>query len=394
MQTVRVGIVGAGMAGAFHVECLRRVYGVQVEIAGVTSLRAESRQAFGAKHGVPVYNSLEAMLDHVDVVDICSPPAAHAGGMLLAAQEGKHLICEKPLTGYFGPEGDESFRGNVYPKAEMLESVLATLEEIARVVGRTGKTFGYAENFVYGPAIQKERQVVEHSKAMILRMLGEESHNGSHAPYYGIWRFGGGGSFIGKGCHPLGAILYLKRVEGLARFGRPIRPASVSARTHELTRLPSYEDRGFIRTNYLDIEDSGWMHVVFEDGTFGDVVTGEVVLGGIYDYVEVFANNHRTRCRLSPTDLTDLYNPKGEQLQGLYLMEKISTQEGWVNAAPDENFTMGYQAEIQDFIACAADGTQPQSDLGLAIDCTAAIYAAYLSAERKGAEVEIPRVEV
>jgi len=382
------------MAGAFHVECLRRVYGVTVEIAGVTSLRAERRQAFGEKHGIPVYDSLEAMLDCVDVVDICSPPAAHFDGMIAAAQAGKHLICEKPLTGYFGPQGDDSFRGNVFPKALMLEEVLRTLEELAAVVGKTGKSFGYAENFVYGPAIQKERAVVEHSKAMLLRMLGEESHNGSHAPYYGSWKFGGGGSFIGKGCHPLGAILYLKRVEGLARLGKPIRPVAVTARTHELTRLPGYEDRGFIRTDYLDIEDCGWMHVVFDDGAFGDVITGEVVLGGIYDYVEVFANNHRTRCRLSPTNLTDLYNPKGSELEGLYLMEKISTQEGWVNAAPDENFTMGYQAEIQDFIECAATGRQPQSDLPLAIDCTAAIYAAYLSAERKGAEVEIPQVTV
>jgi len=359
MPQLRVGIVGAGMAGAFHVECLRRVYGVNVEIAGVTSLRAESRQAFGAKHGIHVHDSLEAMLESVDMVDICSPPAAHAGGILQAARAGKHLICEKPLTGYFGPVGDESFRGNVFPKARMLEEVLQTLEELAAVVGKTGKSFGYAENFVYGPAIQKERQVIEHSKAMVLRMLGEESHNGSHAPYYGIWKFGGGGSFIGKGCHPLGAILYLKRVEGLARLGKPIRPVAITARTHELTRLPGYEDRGFIRTDYLDIEDSGWMHVVFEDGTFGNVITGEVVLGGIYDYVEVFANNHRTRCRLSPTNLTDLYTPRGSELDGLYLMEKISTQEGWVNAAPDENFTMGYQAEIQDFIECAATGRQP-----------------------------------
>lgn len=50
---------------------------------------------------------------------------------------------------------------------------------------------------------------------------------------------------------------------------------------------------------------------------------------------------------------------------------------------------MGYQGEIQDFVACAVNGTAPQSDLGLALDTTAAIYAAYVSAEQRGAEVEI-----
>ncbi|MHB9134408.1 MAG: Gfo/Idh/MocA family protein [Armatimonadota bacterium] len=392
MSGLRVGIVGAGMAASYHVECLRRVYGVPVEIAGVTSLRAESRQAFGEARDIPVYDSLEAMLLHVDLVDICSPPSAHRDGILLAAKAKKHLIVEKPLTGFFGFRDDEEFRGDTYPKAEMLREVVEVLQELAEVVGEAGISFGYAENFVYGPAIQKEREVLERTGAQILRMLGEESHNGSHSPVYGIWRYAGGGSLIGKGCHPLGALLYLKRCEGLARDGKPIRPVAVTSRTHELTRLPAYEDRGFIRTDYHDIEDSGWMHVIFADGTFGDVVTGEVTLGGIYDYVEVFANNHRARCRLSPTNLLDMYNPKDEQFHGIYLMEKLSSTEGWNSAAPDENLTMGYQAEIQDFITSAAAGHQPQSDLALAIDTTATIYAAYLSAERKGAEVEVPLI--
>jgi hypothetical protein len=33
---------------------------------------------------------------------------------------------------------------------------------------------------------------------------------------------------MGKGAHPLTAVLYLKRIEGVTRDGRPIRPATVS----------------------------------------------------------------------------------------------------------------------------------------------------------------------
>ena len=82
--------------------------------------------------------------------------------------------------------------------------------------------FGYAENFVYTPSVQKEREVVEKTDAQVLRMMGEESHNGSHSPVYGVWRYQGGGSLIGKGCHPLTGMLYLKRVEGMAHNGKPI----------------------------------------------------------------------------------------------------------------------------------------------------------------------------
>lgn len=392
-KKIRVGLVGTGFAGEFHAENLRRVYGVELEIAGVTSARAASREAFGRKYGIPVYDSAEAMFGAIDLLDICSPPYAHESVILAAARAGLDIICEKPLTGCFGDGGATAdFYGNRAPKSPMLREVLERLRRIAAAVNEAGVMFGYAENFVYAPGIQKEREVLEKTGAQILRMTGEESHNGSASGVYGIWSQAGGGSLIGKGCHPLGGMLYLKRVEGLARDGRPIRPATVSARVHELTRLPGYRDAGSIRTDYRDIEDYGFMHVTFDDGTVADVITSEVVLGGIYDYIEVFANNHRARANLSPANLMDVYSPREETLREVYTMEKISTKAGWSPVAPSEAFTMGYGGEIQDFIASAAAGRQPQSDLALACDTTATIYAAYLSAERGGAEVPVEQI--
>lgn len=391
MTALRIGIVGTGMAGRFHVQCLRRVYGTTINLAGVTSRRKQSREAFGKEHGIAVYADIEAMLDEVDLIDICSPPYAHEAGILAAAKAGKAIICEKPLTGYFGPPGaDENYRGDTDSKRRMLTAAVASMRRIAAAVRKNQVVFGYAENFVYAPSVQKEREIIVQSGAQVLRMTGEESHNGSASPVYGIWRFAGGGSLIGKGCHPLGGMLYLKRAEGYARRGRPIRPRRVCARTHQLTRIPGYQNKKLLRTDYHDIEDYGFMHVTFEDSTVADVITSEVVLGGIYDYLEVFANNHRTRCRISPTGMVDAYNPRGEQFKDIYLIEKGSTKEGWSPAAPDESFTMGYQAEMQDFITCAQSGGRPQSDLDLALDTTAVVYAAYLSDEKKGAEVEVP----
>ena len=43
----------------------------------------------------------------VDAVDLCVPTHLHEEMILLAAEAGKHVICEKPLTGYFGGETDE-----------------------------------------------------------------------------------------------------------------------------------------------------------------------------------------------------------------------------------------------------------------------------------------------
>ena len=391
MAALRVGIVGTGFAGKFHLESLRQVHGLDVQVTAVTSLRSASRQAFADQHGLTACDSVEAMLPHVDVLDICSPPSAHDEAMFAAAAAGKHMICEKPLSGYFGPEGcGEEYRGDRDPKEPMLETVVERLTRLAEAIRGSGAVFGYAENFVYAPAIQKEREIVEKTDAQLLRMIGEESHNGSGSPVYGIWRFQGGGSLMGKGCHPLSALLYLKRVEGLARDGKPIRPKTVTCRCERLTGLPAYQDKGFIRTEYHDTEDHCLAHITFEDGTVGDILSGEIVLGGIYNYVEIFANNHRTRCNLSPVAMVDTFNPSGRQYADVYTVEKISTKEGWTSLAPDENYSLGYIPEMQDFLTCAATGGKPQSDLELALDTITTIYAAYVSDEKRGAETDVP----
>src|SRR5262245_14335173 len=380
---IRIGVAGTGFAGRFHLENFADTGG---QVVGATSLRSESRDGFAARYGVRSFASVAEMLPEIDVLDICTPPSSHSEYILQAAAAGKHVIVEKPFTGFYGsPERHD--------KRRMLEEVIVESRRLRDAVRSAGIILGYAENFVYAPSIQKEREIIEKTRAQILRMTGEESHNGSHSPVYGVWSIQGGGSLIAKGCHPLGAILYLKRKEGLARAGKPIRPVTVSARTHSITRLPAFEDRGFLRTQYQDTEDYALLHVVFEDGMVADIMTSELVLGGIYDFVEVFANNHRTRCRMSPVNVIDVYNPKHEQFKDLYLVEKISSNEGWIPASPEEGWSLGYGKELRNFVESVRSGRAPESDLDLAIDTTLTLYAGYVSADEKGTEVTVPWLE-
>jgi len=382
VNPIRIGIAGTGFAGRFHLENFPES-GVQV--VGVTSSRTESRNAFASKHGLRSFATVSEMLPEIDVLDICTPPSSHGPYILEAAAAGKHVIVEKPFTGFFGSP-------DLHNKRQMLEGVVEETRRLRDAVNKAGIILGYAENFVYAPSIQKEREIIEKTRAQILRMVGEESHNGSHSPVYGIWSIQGGGSLIAKGCHPLGAILYLKRKEGLARTGVPIRPAAVSARTHSITRLPAFEDKGFLRTKYQDTEDYSMLHVVFDDGMVADMIASELVLGGIYDFVEVFANNHRTRCRMSPVNVLDVYNPKHEQFKDLYLVEKISSNEGWIPASPEEGWSLGYGHELKNFVEAIRSGRPPESDLDLAIDTTLTLYAGYVSADDKGREVAVPKL--
>ena len=381
MARVRIGIVGSRFAAHLHLLAYRRVYGVDLHLAGVTSPTAEKREAFARETGATPYASLAAMLPHVDVVDVCSPPVTHEPVALEAIDAGKHVIVEKPFTGAFEKSGGAE---------GLLKSALASADRIVRAARQRGVVLAYAENWIYAPAVQKEREIIEKTGAQILWMMGGESHSGSHSPVYGIWKHAGGGSLVGKGCHPLTACLYLKQIEGRARDGRPLRPASVSCRVHEITRLPGFRDRGFLRTDYDDVEDYSQRHVTFDDGTVADVYATELVLGGVHNWLDVFANNHRTSCRLNPVNLLDTYNPEAAQLDDVYVVEKIGTKEGWSHPAADEEWQQGFYAEIQDFMECCASGRRPQSSALVAHDTVATLYAGYVSAQRKGQDVPVP----
>ena len=388
-EPIRVGIVGAGFAARFHLLNLRRVHGVAITIAGVTSRSPQTRDAFAREFGVASFDTIDALFDAADVIDLCSPPSTHEALALEALRRGRHIIVEKPFTGYFG-DGAADFRGDSSSKEPMLRAAAESCNRILDAAQATGRTICYAENWIYAPAVQKEREIVTKSGAQILWMIGNQSHSGSHSPYYGQWRYSGGGSIVGKGCHPLSTALYLKRAEGLARNNTPIRPSTVSARTHAITRLPGYRDAGFLRGGYRDIEDYGQMHVTFSDGTVADIFSSELVLGGVSNWLEVMANNHRTRCHLNPIDALTTFNPAPDAFRDIYLTEKIETKLGWSHPAPDEAWQHGYPQEFQDFMESLAGGREPMAGAELARDTVATLYAGYVSAERKGAEVEIP----
>jgi len=389
-QTIRVGIVGSRYAAEFHYTAYQKVTGISVKVAGVTSLTKEHREEFAEKRGIKAFHSIDEMFPEVDVIDVCTPGYVHESVSVAALEAGKHVVVEKPFTGYYGPSGDETFKGNSFPKKKMLEEAVASSKRIIAAALKSGKKLCYAENWVYAPAVQKEAEILTKSGGQILWALGDQSHSGSPSPAYGIWRLSGGGSVVGKSCHPLSAILYLKGIEGIAQHGKAIRPKAVSARTHEITRNPHFMNKGFLRTDYKDIEDYCQIHVTFGDGMVADVFASEIVMGGVHNWIEIFANNHRTRCNLSPINAMELYNPREEQLADVYIVEKIGTKQGWSTPAPDENFMFGYPQEIQDFMEAIATGREPKSGMLVASDTIAVLYAAYVSAEQRGSEVEVP----
>ena len=97
---LRVGLVGAGMVSAYHVAGWQAAEGAAlVAIADPDPARAAGRAA--RVPGAQVFSTLDEMIAAVDldVIDIATPPATHAGLVGRAQAAGLHVICQKPLAG-------------------------------------------------------------------------------------------------------------------------------------------------------------------------------------------------------------------------------------------------------------------------------------------------------
>ena len=92
----RIGIVGAGAIAGVHLDAWRQMPGV--EIVGYYDINPAASQRAADRFGGRVYPTQAALMADVDMIDICSPAAAHKENVLAGAAAGCAMICEKPLA--------------------------------------------------------------------------------------------------------------------------------------------------------------------------------------------------------------------------------------------------------------------------------------------------------
>ena len=382
MAKIRIGLVGSGFVSELHMYAYKRVYGVNIEVTAVVS-RGDHVELFAKKHQIAqTYRDYRALLADpaIDVVDICTPPASHAGMIVEAMLAGKHVICEKPFTGYFGQPGDQAPIGKHVPKSLMYERVLTEMEKTRAAINASGKLFMYAEDWVYAPAVAKTVEILKATKDKILFMKAEESHSGSHAAHAAQWSMTGGGSLIRMGCHPLSAVLYLKQIEARAR-GETTRVSTVTADVGNVSACLTPAEHKFIKANPVDVEDWGTLTISFSDGTKSTIFSGDMIMGGVRNLIETYTSGGSLFANITPNNHMTTYMTDEQKLADVYITEKVDRKTGWQFVCLEEEWTRGYLQEIQDFMECVATGRQPLADLELACETTRIQYAGYWSAE-------------
>jgi predicted dehydrogenase len=95
---VKVGIIGAGFMGSMHAN----VYSLLPDsrIAGIADIRGEKAKSLAAKFKTIPYYDPQQILEKEDItiIDICLPTFLHKEYVIKAAENGKDVLCEKPIA--------------------------------------------------------------------------------------------------------------------------------------------------------------------------------------------------------------------------------------------------------------------------------------------------------
>ncbi len=387
MPDLRYGIVGGGFISEFQLRALASVRGI--EVAALTSRSRPERLAAHARAAglgdAVIYDSVEAMAHHVDVVCLFGPNFARIDHMeqLAAAVHGgaelRGVICEKPL-------------------ARNLPEARRVLE-LAREVGAPT---AYFENQIHMKMLQNAKAqlagVIAAMGPLTLARSGEE-HAGPHNAWFWDPTQQGGGVLSDMGCHCLAVGWYLLTPPD--KPPRFLEPVSVSADVALLKwGQPRYRDE-LLERHGVDYaatpaEDFATGMVTYRNPDTDQRVKAQFTVSWMYDKqglrllvdglgpgYALEANTLRSPLEVFVGDAAAASVANAE-----LALEKATASQGLLAVQPNEPDLYGYTDENVDARDAFVAGRSALLDFEYGYEIVRLTMAAYLSAER-GAVVDL-----
>ena len=93
---LRIGVLGAGHLGKIHLRLLNQ--SDKYDLIGFYDPVEENAKKVEAEFGYKAFNTIENLIQAVDVIDIVTPTLSHFECAKEAIENGKHVFIEKPIT--------------------------------------------------------------------------------------------------------------------------------------------------------------------------------------------------------------------------------------------------------------------------------------------------------
>lgn len=250
---IRVGIVGCGHIATVHSFALRQLCDAGLIDARVTATfdhETDRAAALARHHDARTFETLDGLLDEVDVAWICTWTAAHLEAVQAAAARGRAIFCEKPLA----------------PSLALATELAAELE---RVPHQVGLVLRHAPVFC---AVAELVQSGRYGRALAT-VLRDDQYFPIQGMYGSSWRSdpdkAGGGTLIEHSIHDVDLLRWI--------LGDP---AEVTGRTASL-----FDHRG--------IDDVATLTLRYESGATATIVSvwHQILSRGSSRRLEVFCED-------------------------------------------------------------------------------------------------------
>lgn len=154
---LKVGVLGAGHLGKIHLRLLNQ--SDKYELIGFYDADETNAKKVVAEFGYSYFDSIEKLIDSVDVIDIVTPTLSHYDCAKLAISKGKHIFIEKPIT-------------NTVEEAETIRTLVAEH-------GVKGQV-GHVERF--NPAFKAVKDQINNPMFIEAHRLAEFNPRGTDVP--------------------------------------------------------------------------------------------------------------------------------------------------------------------------------------------------------------------
>ncbi len=145
---LKAGVLGAGHLGKIHLRLLKQ--SEKYDLIGFYDADIENGKKVESEFGYKFFNSIEDLINAVDVVDIVTPTLSHYDCALQAIDKGKHIFIEKPIT-------------NTVEEAEKIRAILAEHHVKGQVghVERFNPAFLAVKNDIHEPMFIETHRLAE-----------------------------------------------------------------------------------------------------------------------------------------------------------------------------------------------------------------------------------------
>jgi predicted dehydrogenase len=93
---IKVGVIGVGHLGKIHIKCINEI--PEYELIGFYDTDKSNAQLVSNEFGIRNFNSIDELIDEVDVIDIVTPTIAHFEPAARALRKFRHVFIEKPVV--------------------------------------------------------------------------------------------------------------------------------------------------------------------------------------------------------------------------------------------------------------------------------------------------------